>query len=411
MTPEEIRSLVKMRAPRLSRTERLLQSCVTVADWQHAATQTWPRGVREYVDGGADLEVTLKRNLRAYNQREFLPSVLRDVSQVDTTTRVLGSKMALPLALAPTGYTRMMHPAGEPAVARAAAVVGVPYTLSTVSNTSLETLALSSEADHWFQLYVWKDRSLTHALIDRAWQSGFKVLMITLDTAVTGNRVRDTHSGFTIPPRLTMRTVLDMSIHPRWWTGILKGRSITFANFPTHSIDDAQSAMELAANQFDPAVTWDDLADVRARWPGPLVVKGMLRANEIRRAADLGVDGVVVSNHGGRQLDRAVVPLDVLPTIRDELGNSTTIMVDSGVRRGSDIAVALASGADAVLVGRPYLYGLGAAGQPGVEAVLGVLREELVRTMALLGVTSIGQLRAEGPGLIRWSALSSTRIP
>lgn len=400
MKPDEIRSLVRLRAPHLTRTQRLLQSCVTVEDWQRAAHRSWPRSIQDYVEGGAEAEISLARNAEAYRRREFLPSVLRDVSRVDTATSLLGAPAALPLALAPTGYTRMMHPDGEPAVARAAGAAGVPYTLSTVSNTSIEDVARSSDAAHWFQLYVWRDRGLTRELIDRARESGYRALMVTVDTPVTGNRVRDRHSGFTVPPQLTVRTLLDMSTRPRWWAGMLRGEPISFANVPAGSADDAQSAMELAAAQFDSAVTWDDLAEVRSQWSGPLMVKGMLRPDEIRRAAQIGIDGVVLSNHGGRQLDGTVVPLDVLARARDEVGEDVTVMVDSGIRRGSDIAVAIASGADGVLIGRPYLYGLGAAGQVGVEAVLRLLGEGLERTMALLGVSSIEQLRSEGPALV-----------
>lgn len=400
MTPDEIRSLVRFRAPRVKRVDRLLQSCVTVEDWQRAAAKAWPRSILGYVEGGAEAEVSLRRNRAAFEEVEMMPAGLRDVSQIDTRTSLLGSSVAMPLALSPTGYTRMMHPEGEGAVARAAGAAGIPYTLSTVSNTSLEELAATSESERWFQLYVWRDRGLTRALIERAKAAGFRTLMVTVDTAVTGHRVRDMHSGFTMPPELTLSTVVDMATRPRWWAGVLTGPPIHFGNFPADLAEDAQSAMALAAAQFDPAVTWQDLAEIRAQWSGPLVVKGLLDPQDIARAVEVGVDGFVLSNHGGRQLDRAVAPLSVLPAVRERVGPEPTLLVDSGVRWGSDIAVAIASGADGAMIGRPYLYGLGAAGQAGVESVLRILEDGLARTMALLGVTSIEQLRAQGPRIL-----------
>lgn len=399
MKPREIRSVVRFRPTKLSRVERLLQRCVTVEDWQREAWRRWPRSIRGYVDGGAEAEVAVARNRAAYQSRKLVPASLRDVSVVDTRTTLLGQELPLPIALAPTGYTRMMHPEGEVAVARAAADAGVPYALSTVANTSIEDLAARVGGERWFQLYVWRDRRLTHGLLDRAQASGYRTLMLTVDTPVTGLRVRDAHSGFTIPPRLTARTVADMATRPGWWTGMLRGEPIEFANFPPEISGGSRSAMALSAAQFDPAVGWSDLEELRARWHGPFVVKGMLRAEDVARAAAMGVDAVVLSNHGGRQLDRAVTPLDVLPDVRRAAG-TVPLLVDSGIRSGADIAIAIATGADAVLVGRPYLYGLGAAGEQGVAAVLRLLREELERTMALLGVTSVEQLRKEGPELV-----------
>lgn len=399
MKPGEVRSLMRFRSPKLDRVARLQQRCVTVEDWQRAAWRRWPRSIRGYVEGGAEAELTVARNRESYESRRLLPASLRDVASVDTRTTLLGQESSMPMALAPTGYTRMMHPEGEVAVARAAAAAGVPYTLSTVANTSIESLAAQVSGDRWFQLYVWRDRRLTHLLLDRAQAAGYRVLMLTVDTPVTGLRVRDLHSGFTIPPQLTARTFADMATRPAWWTGVLRGKPIEFANFPPEITAGGQSAAALSAAQFDATVGWEVLEDLRARWRGPLVVKGMLRAEDVARAASLGVDAVVLSNHGGRQLDRVVTPLDVLPEVRRVAGE-LPLLVDSGIRSGADVAIAIATGADAVLVGRPYLYGLGAAGEAGVTAVIRLLHEELERTMALLGVTSVAQLRKEGPELV-----------
>jgi L-lactate dehydrogenase (cytochrome) len=327
---------------------------------------------------------------------------LRDVTNVDLRTSILGGDSALPFALAPTGYSRMMHTAGEGAVARAARDAGIPYTMSTMATTRLENVAADVGGDLWFQLYVWRDRGLVRELIERAKASGYRALMLTVDTPVTGLRVRDAHNGFTIPPQLSASTVLDMARHPLWCASMLTGPPITYANFAPEVGRTPEGLMEFAAKQFDPSVSWDDLAWIRGLWQGPLIVKGLVSESDAARAAEVGVDAVVLSNHGGRQLDQVVVPLQMLPAVRDRVGDKIAVFVDSGIRRGSDIAVALALGADAVLIGRPYLYGLGAAGERGVAASISMLGAELRRAMTLMGVTSVAQLRAEGPALVRW---------
>ncbi|MFB7112184.1 alpha-hydroxy acid oxidase [Streptomyces sp. NPDC056291] len=404
MRYEDIRAVVRLRGFRWDRVERTLGRCVTVADLRAVAARNWPRGVRGYVEGGADDELSLRRNQEAFERYGLVTRTLRDVAQVDTRTRILGHEAALPFGLAPTGYTRMMHADGEPAVARAARQSGVPYTLSTMATTSLEDLARQVPGELWFQLYVLRDRGLTKELLERAEHSGYRVLMLTVDTAVTGLRVRDTHNGFTIPPQLSPSTVLDMARHPAWCLSLLRGEPITFANLAQHS-RTPEGVMAFAAGQFDASVTWEDLAWLRERWSGPLVVKGMVSARDAVRAAEAGVDGVVLSNHGGRQLDRAVAPIEVLPEVRQAVGDRVELLVDSGIRRGTDIVIALALGADSVLVGRPYLYGLGAGGERGAAAAIRMLGEEVRRAMQLLGVSSIGQLREEGPALVRGSGL------
>ncbi len=401
MKISEVRALVQLRKPEPDRVERTLRRCVTIEDLQHAAWRRWPRSVRGYVEGGADGEVSLARNRAAYERLGLVPSPLRDVTDVDLRTSILGGESALPFALAPTGYNRMMHTAGESAVARAARDARIPYTLSTMATTRLENVAAEVGGDLWFQLYVWRDRGLVRDLIERAEASGYRALMLTVDTPVTGLRVRDVHNGFTIPPQLSASTLLDMARHPRWCASLMTGPPINFANFAPEVGRSPEGLMEFAAKQFDPSVSWDDLAWIRGLWNGPLVVKGLLSASDAACAAEVGVDAVVLSNHGGRQLDQTVVPLQMLPAVRDRVGDGLKVFVDSGIRRGSDIALALALGADAVLVGRPYLYGLGAAGERGVAAAISMLGAELRRARTLMSVTSVAQLRAEGPALVR----------
>lgn len=371
-----------------------------MSDLRRMALRRWPRGVADYVEGGADAEVSLRANRAAYEAARLTPSILVDVDRVDLSTQVAGLPSDLPLSLAPTGYTRMMHPGGELAVVRAAGRAGVPYALSTMATTSLEEVVAAAAAPVWFQVYVWRDRGLTTELVRRAQEAGCVSLMLTVDTAVTGLRARDLRRGFTVPPSLSPSTLLDMATHPAWWTGMLRGDAVTFANMPGHERDPA-GVMELAAGQFDPTVSWRDLEWFRGLWPGHLSVKGILSADDAARAVAAGVDAVVLSNHGGRQLDRAEAPVGQLPEVRDRLGSECEILVDSGIRSGADVAVALALGASSVLVGRPYLYGLGAGGEAGVDRALTMLREELVRTLQLLGVTSVGELRERGPQLVR----------
>lgn len=400
MKARELGELLSLRWPTLNRTERVLARCVTVADLEREAGRRWPRGVRGYVAGGADDEVSLRQNLSAFERFRLVPRTLQDVSQVDTSQELLGCLSAYPFALGPTGYTRMMHPAGELAAAAAARTAGIPYTLSTMATTSIETVAERCGGDLWFQLYIWRDRKLVDELLDRAAVNGYRALMLTVDTAVTGLRARDIRNGFTLPPRLTPRTLFDMTLHPAWCIGLLRGEPISFANFAKQVSARSQSVMEFAAQQFDPTVGWEDLARIRQRWRGPLVIKGILSPDDTARAAEAGVDAVVLSNHGGRQLDGAVPPILMLPAVRERVGSTIRIFVDSGIRSGTHIVVALALGADGCLIGRPYLYGLGAAGERGVHASIAMLGEGVRRSMALLGVTSIDEIRARGSALL-----------
>jgi L-lactate dehydrogenase (cytochrome) len=309
---------------------------------------------------------------------------------------VLDRQMPLPLVLAPTGYTRMMHPAGEIGAARSAERHGLPYTLSTMATTTIEAVAEATRPDLWFQLYILRDSGMNKELTDRAAAAGYRVLVVTVDTVVTGHRTRDHRNGLVIPPALTARTLASIAARPGYWLRMLRSEAIDFANF------SGRDAMTIAGtgSLFNPTVGWDDIASLRARWPGRLVIKGPLSPADARLAVSAGADGVQLSNHGGRQLDRAVSPVDLVAPVRDVVGPDVSVLVDSGVRHGSDIAVALALGADACAIGRAYLYGLMAGGEAGVDKALDILAGQFTRTLHLLGMGSAAELRAHGRELL-----------
>lgn len=402
MRIHEVRELVQLKPIDLNRRRRQLAAAHTTEDFRLLARRALPRSVFDYVDGGADEETSLRANVAAFRRWRFVPRSLTDVSAPDLSTKILGRSAAAPLGLAPTGYTRMISALGEPAVVAAAASAGLPYVLSTMATTSLEDLAAAAhDAERWFQLYVWKDRRLTELLVERAAQAGCPVLEIAVDTAVSGFRVRDVRNGLTIPPALTLSSLMDIGRRPRYWTSMLRHPALRFANVSSDGADGSPGyTIENITSQFDPAVTWDDVARVRDQWPGKLVVKGPISPQDAVRARELGVDGVHLSNHGGRQLDRTIAPIDLVSPVRAAVGADFTVLVDSGVRHGADIATALALGADACLIGRPYLWALAAGGQDGVTRLLQLLTGQLRRTMQLLGVTSVDQLRHEGPSLV-----------
>ncbi len=351
-----------------------------------------PRAVFDYVDGAAETETSLRRSREAYERVEFIPSVLRDVSEVDTSTTILGRRTALPLVFAPTGFTRLMHHDGEPAVARVAGRLGVPYALSTLGTTSPEAVAAAApDTDRWFQLYLWHDRDAGIDLVRRAQASGFTALVLTVDTPVAGARLRDVHNGFTIPPTLSARTVLDIARHPGWWFNLLTTEPLRFAVFT----ETQGTVADLINRVFDPTITVADLGWLRDTWNGPLVVKGIQTVDDARAVIDAGADAIVVSNHGGRQLDRAPTPLEQLPGIVAAVGDRSEVYVDGGILSGADIVAAVAMGARACLVGRAYLYGLMAGGERGVQRAGDLLRTEIVRTMQLLGVRSVADLSSD----------------
>jgi L-lactate dehydrogenase (cytochrome) len=391
----ELRPLLRPRPVVLDPTERRLSRALTVADLRAAARRRTPRAVFDYTDGAAESEASLRRAEEAFRRVEFRPRVLRDVTKVDTTATIFGRPSALPLAFAPTGFTRMMHHQGERAVVRVAEEVGIPYSLSTLGTTSIEDVAAAAPAARkWFQLYVWRDRGAGKELVERARAAGYEALILTVDVPVAGARLRDARNGLTIPPSLTLRTVLDAATHPSWWFNLLSTDPLEFASLTSSE----GTVAELINRMFDPSLTVRDLAWLRETWSGPLIVKGIQHVDDARMVVDAGADAVVVSNHGGRQLDRAATPLEMLPAVVEAVGDRTEVLLDGGVRSGADVAAAVALGARACLVGRAYLYGLMAGGERGVRRAVEILADDLVRTMKLLGADSLDALE---PAVVR----------
>ena len=392
----EIRELIRLKPIERDAARRRLSSCYDIDDLRRAARRLMPRGVFDYVDGAADEEISLNANRTAFQRYRFVPRALADVSTVDTTAQVFGRELPFPLVLGPTGYTRMMHSSGEIAVASSARRHGLPYTLSTMATTTIEQLAeTSGHDDLWFQLYVMRDAGLNKELVSRAAEAGYRALMVTVDTPVPGHRIRDEHNGLIIPPALTAGTLAGIAVHPGYWIRMLRNPAIRFANLPVQS-----KTISSSGTLFDPAISWSTIESLRAAWPGKLVLKGPLSPEDARRAVALGVDGMVLSNHGGRQLDRAIAPIDLVAGAREAVGPDPVILVDSGVRHGTDIAVALALGANAAVIGRPYLYGLMLAGEAGVDKALDLFRTQFTRTLQLLGLRSANELRSNGTAMI-----------
>ncbi|MGH7721725.1 MAG: alpha-hydroxy acid oxidase [Candidatus Dormibacteria bacterium] len=360
----------------------------TVEDFARLARRRTPRSVYDYVDGAAETEASSRRNVEAFRQLVFHPHVLRDVSSVDIGTTVLGRRISFPVVLGPTGFTRMMHAGGETAVARAAARAGLPYTLSTLGTTSIERLDTSG--DRWFQLYLWKDRGRSRDLISRAAAAGYSTLVLTADVPVAGARLRDLHNGLTMPPTLSTRTLLGMARRPRWVADALTTEPLSF-----ESLGEPKDLMSLINSVFEPAVTMADVAWLRQSWSGSLVVKGILRRDDARNAVDAGADGIAVSNHGGRQLDRAATPLEALPGVVDAVAGRAEVYLDGGVRSGADVAAVVALGARAAFVARPYLYALMAGGERGVDHLLGCFKSDYTRTVQLLGAAGTEQLHSD----------------
>lgn len=381
----EVRELLQFRAFEKDPVQRRLSRAFTIADLREMAKKTTPKAVFNYTDGAAEEEITLARCRQAYRDVEFAPAVLRDVSDPDPSTELLGRALDFPLVLAPTGYTRMMHNDGEKAVARVAAMNNIPYTLSTVGTTTVEDLAEAvPEGNNWFQLYIAKDRSMTEGLLERVLRSGYEVLMVTVDTQVGGARLRELRDGLTIPPALSPKTFADMALHPAWWFDKLTTPPIEFASLRGFGGNSAEVADQI----FDPGLTFEDIAWLRRVWPHKLLVKGIQTVADAERVVELGCDGVVLSNHGGRQLDRSPTILRILPQVRQVLGPEPTVLIDSGVMSGSDILAAVGLGANAAMVGRAYLYGLMAGGERGAAHAVKILRGQYVRSMQLLGAQS-----------------------
>jgi L-lactate dehydrogenase (cytochrome) len=388
--PAELRPLLRPAPFVRDATQRRLARAASIGDLREIARRRTPRAVFDYTDGSADNELTLRRARDTFLRIEFVPSVLNDVSTVDTGRDILGARSTLPFALAPTGFTRMMHHEGEVAVASVAEEVGIPYALSTMGTTTIEDVAAAAPgARKWFQLYVWRDRAPAKDLVARAAAAGYDTIMLTVDTPVAGSRLRDVRNGLTIPPALSLRTFLDGARHPHWWFNLLTTDPLVFASLTSTEGPVA----DLINRVFDPALTIADVEWLRGAWDGKLVIKGIQSVADARRVVDAGADAVLLSNHGGRQLDRAPVPLELVPPVVEAVGDRAEVLVDTGILHGGDVVAAVALGARAALVGRAYLYGLMAGGRQGVAKAVAILAAEILRTMQLLGVNSVDELR------------------
>ncbi len=394
----DLAPLLKFKKPTLSPKERRLAAALTIEDLRRIAKRRTPKAAFDYTDGAADGEVSLARAREAFADVEFNPAILRDVSSVDTSREVLGAPVALPFGIAPTGFTRMMQAEGEIAGATAAGAAGIPFSLSTMGTTSIEDVAAANPASaggrNWFQLYMWKDRERSMALVDRAAAAGFDTLLVTVDVPVAGARLRDVRNGMTIPPTLSPRTVANAIPRPAWWINFLTTEPLAFASLDAWS----GTVADLLDTMFDPTVTYDDLAWIRDQWPGKVSVKGVQSVDDARRLADAGVDAIILSNHGGRQLDRAPVPFHQLPAVVEAvrpINPALEVHLDTGITSGQDIVAAIAHGAHFTLIGRAYLYGLMAGGREGVDRTIEILRGQIERTMRLLGVTTLDELHPD----------------
>lgn len=387
--PSELAPLMKFKKPTLNAKKRRLQSALTIADLRAIAQRRTPKAPFDYTEGAAEAELSLARARQAFSDIEFHPAILRDVSQVDTGWEVLGKRVELPFGIAPTGFTRMMQTEGEDAGAAAAAAAGIPFSLSTMGTRSIEDVkAAAPDGRNWFQLYMWKDRERSMQLVDRAAAAGFDTLLVTVDVPVAGARLRDKRNGFSIPPALTVGTIVNAIPRPWWWWDFLTTEPLAFASLSSWD----GTVAELLDFMFDPTVTYDDLTWIKEQWPGKLVVKGVQTVDDAKRLTDLGVDGITLSNHGGRQLDRAPIPFHLLPQVVREVGKDTEVHLDTGIMSGADIVASVALGARFTLIGRAYLYGLMAGGREGVDRAIEILRGEITRTMKLLGVRSLDEL-------------------
>jgi L-lactate dehydrogenase (cytochrome) len=387
--PGEIFELLRFKKPELNGTRRRLEAALTIYDLREIARRRTPRAAFDYADGAAEGEISLARARQAFEDVEFRPSILRDVSAVDTSVTVFGGPSALPFGIAPTGFTRLMQTEGERAGAAAAGAAGIPFSLSTLGTTSIEDVRASNpRGRNWFQLYVMRDREISYELTRRAAAAGFDTLFFTVDAPVGGARLRDRRNGFSIPPQLTLATVLNALGRPWWWYDFLTTPKLEFASLTS----TGGTVEQLLNSAMDPTISFADLDVIRGMWPGKLVVKGVQTVQDARVLADLGVDGIVLSNHGGRQLDRAPVPFLLLPEVVKAVGGRTEIAIDTGIMNGADIVAALALGARFTLIGRAYLYGLMAGGRAGADRAIAILRDQVIRTMKLLQVPSVAEL-------------------
>jgi isopentenyl diphosphate isomerase/L-lactate dehydrogenase-like FMN-dependent dehydrogenase len=392
---KNIKPLLGWSLPKDPLADRKLKKVVNLAEMRLLSKKRVPKAVFDYVDGGANDELAYARSQEVYSRVEFKAKVLRDVSKIDLTANIVGQKSALPIIFAPTGYTRMMHYQGEVMVAKVCEENNLVYNLSTMGTTSSKEIGDQvPNVRRWFQLYLWRDRSQSLKFIEEAQLAGFEGLMLTVDTAVGGIKWRDMRNGLTVPPKIGLKTFFDMALKPKWWFNLLTTAPLEFATFRNFN----KPLSEIAAKVFDPAVTFEDVKWLRSVWKGKLIIKGIQTVSDAVELKNIGVDAIVLSNHGGRQLDRSVVPLELLPQVRSAIGakgNGPQIFIDGAIMSGADVLAAIALGADAVLIGRAYLYGAMAAGKKGVEKVVEMLRFEMETAMKLLGAKDLGELNPD----------------
>lgn len=372
-----------------------LSRCFNVGDLRKVAKRRLPASLFGYIDGGSDDECTLRGNTSSFDQYQLLQRALVDVSHLNLTTTVLGQKIDWPVICAPTGMTRMFHYQGEKAVAREAARAGTFYSLSTLSTTSIEDVGAETDGPKMFQVYVHRDRELSREFVQRAKTAGFNALCLTVDLPAHGNRERDLRTGMTLPPKLTIKSILDVLIHPEWVYRFLAGDPIVLANV-AHKIregtGEVSNLLQYVSNQFDPSVTWKDAEWIMSEWGGPFALKGIMSVEDAKKAVEIGASAIIISNHGGRQLDSSPAPFEVLPEIVDAVGGQIEIILDGGIRRGTHVLKAMALGANACMIGRPYLYGLAAGGQRGVARALDLLRTEIELDMKLMGCRNLTEV-------------------
>ena len=392
---KNIKPLLGWSLPKFPLQDRKLKRAVNLAELRLLASKRVPKAVFDYVDGGANDEISYKRSAEVFSNVQFNARVLRDVSKIDLTTRIVGQDSALPIIFAPTGYTRMMHYEGEPMVAKVCEENNLIYSLSTMGTTSSQEIADQVPGvRRWFQLYLWRDRNQSLQFIYGAKDAGFEGLILTVDTAIGGIKWRDIRNGLRVPPKIGLKTFFDMALKPRWWANLLTTAPLEFATFRNFN----KPLSEIAATVFDPAVTFADVKWLRSVWKGKLIIKGIQSVDDAKQLAKIGVDAIILSNHGGRQLDKSVVPLEILPQVRSAIGKKgkgTQIFMDGAVMSGADVLAAIALGADAVLIGRAYLYGAMAGGREGVQKVVDTLRFEMEIAMKLMGVRNIAELTPE----------------
>ena len=387
--PTELFDLIKFKKLDLNLKRVRLSDAQTIDDLRKIAKRRTPAAAFDYTDGAADDEISMNRARQAFKDVEFHPSILNDVSNVDTSCEVFGGPSALPFGIAPTGFTRLMQTEGELAGASAAGKAGIPFCLSTLGTTSIEDVkAANPHGRNFFQLYVMRQREISYGLVKRAAEAGFDTLFFTVDTPIAGARLRDKRNGFSIPPQISLGTVANAIPRPWWWVDFLTTPTLSFASLSS----TGGTVGELLNSAMDPSIQFSDLEEIRSMWPGKLVVKGVQNVEDSKKLADLGVDGIILSNHGGRQLDRAPVPFWLLPEVVREVGKDLDVTMDTGIMHGADIVAAMAMGAKFTFIGRAYLYGLMAGGEAGVTRAIEILAEQVRRTMQLLQVETIDEL-------------------